>query len=622
MKSKGCGILNKKSAKKFRHVRKNILSIAISAAPVLFFLTLLWGMLHGIFSVMITVTTNAFFTSAESMINGAINENRLFLQLFLLAVCYVSEHLFLGLHNSAIEKMSFRLQRRFNEVIQDKTACFGTLFFESAEHLNLIQKAVQGAEHGTFFINVLGAIVSYYIPYFIFMGIFFVTLNDRLILVLVLIFIPELISQLFRVRQYAGLEDTSAVLNRKYIHYEDCIRGKAFFKETRLLGAFSYFFELYRENIKLHNRAKWRTDRKVFGTKLVTKAITLTGYGLVIFLLIQELRNGSISAASFAAIFTSLNTMFTMTGELMDGHIARLSGQLGSIRNLTEFLGDRFDGNAVWNSSDRHTQQRADEGHIEEDPKTEHTGIVLKNVSFCYPSHLADGQYALKDISLRLKKGELLAVVGENGSGKSTLSKVMTGIYPPTEGTVWIDGQPVRQESWRLLRTKVSAVFQTFQKYGLCLMENITISDPAKGWKAEDMENLIESVGLRGVCREDVLLSREFGGIDLSMGQWQRLAIARGIFKDSPILILDEPTASIDPLEEFRLYELFSQITKDNTAVLITHRLSAARLADKIAVLEHGRLVEYGTHDELLRLNGVYARLFFSQKQLFVLQDG
>lgn len=583
------------------HVMRIILPTVIAACPIYFLFTLLWGVLHGVFTGMITIATNSFFTAAELVSTGTKTSDALSKAVVILALCLVGDHIFVGLHNSAIEKFSFRMEKRFHEVIHQKAATFSTLFFESSDNLNWIQKASQGSENATFFINVLCSIFSYYIPYFVFMGVFLVSLDVKLIFVLFFIFIPELLSQLLRIRAYATLEDKSVVIKRKYLHYEECIRGKQYFKETRLLGAFSYFYELYKNSIQQHNEVKWKTDCKVLFTQFIMKVVTLMGYSVVLIILVAEMLQGEISVANFAALFTSLFTMFAMMDVLINGHITRLSNQLGSIRNLTEFLEKRED-----------TQ-----GYVKTCLSS--NDIRLENVSFRYSG---ENYNALENISLNLIEGEMLAIVGENGSGKSTLVKIMTGIYPATKGNVFIGNSNINTLDWKKIQQKLSAVFQTYQRYGLDIVDNIKISNPDINFDECYIQEIIHKIGLKKVCeklpkKNYTLLSREFGGVDLSTGQWQKVAIGRGMYKECELLILDEPTASIDPLEEARLYNIFSQMAKGKTSLLITHRLSAARLANKIAVLDHGKLIEYGTHKELMEHKGKYNLMYNTQKDMY-----
>jgi ATP-binding cassette subfamily B protein len=250
----------------------------------------------------------------------------------------------------------------------------------------------------------------------------------------------------------------------------------------------------------------------------------------------------------------------------------------------------------------------------------ENKDLIFNNVSLSYPSSKSA---ALSNISFQIKKKETIAIVGENGSGKSTLVRLLLGLYTPTEGDVFIGNMNTKEASLKSLVNPVSAVFQKFQKYQLSLKDNITISDPKKHLDYNMLNYLLDQSGLdlNTTIFENgynTILSREFDGADLSGGIWQRIAIARGYYKEHEIIVLDEPTAAIDPIEETRIYQQFAEICKDKTAILVTHRLGSAKIADRIFVMKNGSLVESGTHDELIAKQTEYARLYHTQKQWYL----
>ncbi len=251
---------------------------------------------------------------------------------------------------------------------------------------------------------------------------------------------------------------------------------------------------------------------------------------------------------------------------------------------------------------------------------------MLENVSFSYPAgKREDGtpeqiKYAVKNVSLTLRKGETLAVVGENGSGKSTLIRLIAGLYLPVEGTVRKNGVDTRRLTMDALTCRASAVFQKYQRYQMTLAENIVISDSGAESEKARLDSVCAMAGTEpGAFPQgyDTMLSREFDGIDLSGGQWQRVAIARGFFRGHDLIILDEPTAAIDPYEETLIYNRFAEIAREKSAVIVTHRLGSVKLADRILVMKDGEAVQIGTHDELIAREGEYKRLYEAQEQWY-----
>ncbi|NLZ44105.1 MAG: ATP-binding cassette domain-containing protein, partial [Clostridia bacterium] len=295
--------------------------------------------------------------------------------------------------------------------------------------------------------------------------------------------------------------------------------------------------------------------------------------------------------------------------EIICMHIGRMMKNLGSVRNFLNFLD---------------LPERKGREMVVDAGK----GIVLENVSFRYPGAETD---CLSDISLEVRPGETIAIVGENGAGKTTLVRLMIGLYLPATGSVRIGGVDTRDVSAASVYRGISAVFQRYQKYQMTLGENIQISDlqaPA-GLEttfteicAERRESAAAKAGLdmdekcfpRGY---ETMLSREFDGVELSGGQWQRVAIARGFYRAHGLIVLDEPTAAIDPLEETKIYRQFMEMARNKTAVIVTHRLGSARIADRIVVLDKGKITGIGTHDELIRAGGKYAQMFSAQAKWY-----
>ncbi len=244
-------------------------------------------------------------------------------------------------------------------------------------------------------------------------------------------------------------------------------------------------------------------------------------------------------------------------------------------------------------------------------------GIQFQNVSFRYPG---TEQWVLRDINLDIKPGQRIALVGLNGSGKTTLVKLLTRLYDPTEGQILLDGVDLREYSLESLRSRIGVIFQDYVRYHLTAQENIGFGQIEA---LEDMPKVVAAAqkgGADPIIQRlpkgyQTRLGRRWEGSALSVGEWQKVALSRAFMRDADIVVLDEPTASLDAEAEYAVFRSFGELTAGKIAVLISHRFSTVRMADHIVVLEEGRVTELGSHEELLRLGGTYARLFTIQAQ-------
>ena len=253
-------------------------------------------------------------------------------------------------------------------------------------------------------------------------------------------------------------------------------------------------------------------------------------------------------------------------------------------------------------------------------PQPMQRGLVLDHVSFQYPGNT---RTALEDISLTIRPGEVVAFVGENGSGKTTLMKLLCRLYDPTRGALALDGVDLRQFATRTWRREIAIIFQDYAHYQLTARENIWLGNTALPPDDARIADAARRAGADAVIGAlphgyETLLGKWFAdGEELSIGEWQKVALARAFLRDAQIIVLDEPTSSMDAKAEFEVFQSFRQLVAGRTAILISHRFSTVRLADRIFVLQQGRLIENGSHEELMHANGVYAGLFKLQAEQY-----
>jgi len=248
------------------------------------------------------------------------------------------------------------------------------------------------------------------------------------------------------------------------------------------------------------------------------------------------------------------------------------------------------------------------------------TGIAFDHVSFRYPTGI---RKVLEDVTLTIRPGEVVALVGENGSGKTTLIKLLCRLYDPTSGIITLDGIDLRRLETTALRRGISIIFQDYAQYHLTARENIWLGNVVL---PPDQERIVAAARHAGADEVitglpqgyETILGKWFeNGEELSVGEWQKVALARAFLRDAQIIVLDEPTSALDARAEYEVFKKFRQLAEGRTVVLISHRFSTVRMADRIFVLEDGRIIESGAHDELVRRGGTYARLFETQAQYY-----
>ncbi len=396
--------------------------------------------------------------------------------------------------------------------------------------------------------------------------------------------------------------DTTQVERRaRYFSYLMTSRESAaevrLFNLSRTLQA---NFRVAREFLRHGNR---RVAIKQFTSEIAAATCSLVIAGSVIVWFIWQAIQGSVSLAELALLYQAT----FQSGRAMNG----ASQQLGQLYTNIVFLGNLFDYLSL-------------KSHVVTPPDPKplklplNTGYCLNNVSFAYPG---SQRQAISDLSMTIPADKVVAIVGMNGSGKSTLIKLLLRFYDPSSGSITLDDVDLRELDVSEIRRKSAVLFQQPVQYSATLRENVQWGAADKADTDAHFQPAIELAGLSSVIAElpagtEQLLGKWFqGGMELSVGQWQRVAMARAAIRNSPFVILDEPTSAMDPWSEERWLMRFREFVQHRTTLLITHRLTTARHADLIYVMEHGRVIESGSHAELLSLGQQYAAAWTAQQQ-------
>jgi ATP-binding cassette subfamily B protein len=369
-------------------------------------------------------------------------------------------------------------------------------------------------------------------------------------------------------------------------------------KEVKIFGLGDFLAERYRDladRFYRENRSL-ATRRAVVGS-LLNLLATGGYYGAYVVILMRTLA-GSLTVGDLAFLTGSFSRSRSL--------IERILAGFTDVSEQALFLGDLFDFFELQPA----VSSRADAIPA---PRPFRSGFEFRDVGFAYPG---SERPVLRGINFRLEPGAKIALIGENGAGKTTIVKLLARLYDPTAGVILLDGVDLRDYDLEDLRGEIGVIFQDYMKYEMLAKENIgfgEVSDlpNADRIRTAAMKSLADTVIRRLPNGYDQMVGRRFdGGVDLSGGEWQKFALARAYMRDAQLLILDEPTATLDARAEYEVFQRFADLTRDRMAVLISHRFSTVRMADRILVLEYGRIHEEGSHSQLVNLGGRYAELF------------
>jgi ATP-binding cassette subfamily B protein len=626
----------KKKSLSLIKVIRIIVPMVFKKMPALWLTYMLLGAVHGSFWGIVAPVNQILYDALADLALVGVDGNMryVFMGAFFVALVMVGQQVLNGVHNYVAGDV---INRKTDGAVL-KPAMFkkaGRLpaqVYEDKDVLDDMNKGGEGCWQTPYLLITLSDLIFFYGAYYVVMGVYLWNIRPLLLLALAMTFLPVALSQIIEAKLWDKLEKESAPIRRRYEHYEGALIARDKIKETRLFGAFRFFRKLYMDTLSLLQYKEWGVHKKIAAITLTLNGVKAAGWLGIMALLFFSLLDGYVTVGAFAAVYASVGMLFGMFEEIFNRMKWQISGTLGKTHNLMNVL-EMPEVNLCSNG-------------VQVDFNK---GIEATNISFSYPK--AD-KPAVDGVSLRIRPGETVALVGENGSGKTTLVKLLMGLYKAEGGKVLVGGCDPTETAESALFSQISAVFQGYVQYIFTLAENVFISDYGAGgemtqetksfygedgkavqvvdtrYKSPDevARNVEERLTDAGVDYNDTatfpkgirtVLGRDFGGVELSGGQWQRVAMARGMYRKHRFIVLDEPTAAIDPLEETRVYKQFASFSLDKTAILVTHRLGSARIADRIIVMDGGKIVESGTHDELCKAGGKYAEMWDAQAERY-----
>lgn len=579
------------------------------------FFTAMLGLLSIAQGVMPTITVLITKSVIDSVVYGIMHHtvNPIWLPVGLQLAAGLASSLLSTLSNIVQQLLQERVSNRVQFLILEKANTLDLAFFENPEFYDKLRNASdQSSYQPTTMVSQTFGLVQTAVTLISMLGVLF-HLAWWLAIIALIAPIPSFIaSSRYGWRGYQLMRRQSPE-RRLMMYFNQIMTTDRYNKEIKLFSLGDYFITQFKQLAnKFYEEKKSILVRRYMAGFLWTSATAVVNAGIYLYVAFQAVTRPAVVSLGGLTLYTQAALQ---TGQSFQSLLNGISSTYENnlyVNTLFEFL--EYQPALVSPEQPRPLTPDAEQPGLD---------IEFRNVSFTYPDKDPETEAALRNVSFTVKAGESVALVGSNGAGKTTLVKLLTRLYDPDEGEILIGGHNIKEYDLQDLRKYIGVIFQDYATYYLSARENIGVGRIAE----VENEGLIAAAAQKSGADRVIerlpegyesVLGRWFEkGVQLSGGEWQKVALARAFIRDASILILDEPTSSLDAQAEYEVFARFRVLTRGKTAIFISHRFSTVRLADHIIVLEYGRIIEHGTHNELIQLDGRYAELFNLQAEAY-----
>ena len=573
-------------------------SVNIAISVIRGFLPL--GLVY-LLKLLIDFITKATSSPPTNPVNGII-----WLIVAVVAVFLLDEISF-EFSNLVRKRQSYRLESYMYDLLHKKATRLDLINFENPDYFDCLSRASREAPWRPN--SILNNIVSVFrglLSLLLMAGLLFY-LHWWIVVLLLLVNLPGIWLRLHYADILYNFQREQTPEARKVAYFNWLLTGDRPARELRLFGLGNYFMSLFKKSFLKQKEEEINIISKRAQIEIISTFVKASALFIVLLFIARETISGSLSLGDMA--------MFIMAFRQGMLYLKEIFGSLAALYEDGLFIGDTFEFLHLTEKI------RAEEPIVK--PSQLEKGISVNNLSFIYPGN---NRPAIDNISFEIKKGDVVALVGHNGAGKSTLARLLCRLYEPDGGYIEFDGANIRNINPDEYRKLFSVVFQDFMLYNLSAGENIHLGNIDSPRVQQDIEN---SAGITGVNElikslpegyETVIGNLFDDSRELSWGEWQKIALARALYRNAPVLILDEPSSALDVDTEYEIFSRFRNIVKGRTAIMISHRFTNVKIADRIIVLHKGKIEESGTHRELMNAKGQYYSMYIKQSGRF--EDG